>query len=200
MDQAPETKLTSNFGENSNNVKGTNSFVKAAREDGFEFYERTQTSISLYEREPKTGEKIHRSFELFKVLEFNSYRKRMSVVLRNNVGQLLLFCKGPDKSVQGAFVFLEYFYAACRYVQLISTLYVSKYLQCYFWEAFGGWRAFEVKTKEHIAKYDEVGLHTLVVAYRDLSEQEYRTWKKEIIIESDAQAAVKAFARDEIPW
>ncbi|KAF5206660.1 ATPase E1-E2 type family protein / haloacid dehalogenase-like hydrolase family protein, partial [Thalictrum thalictroides] len=84
MDGAPETKLTSNFGENSNNVKGTNSSVKAAREIGFEFYERTQTSISLYERDPKTGEKIHRSFELFKVLEFNSYRKRMSVVLRNN--------------------------------------------------------------------------------------------------------------------
>ncbi|KAF9623686.1 hypothetical protein IFM89_003831 [Coptis chinensis] len=40
-------------------------------------------------------------------------------------------------------------------------------------------RAFEANTKDHIAKYDETGLRTLVVAYRDLSEGEYRTWKEE---------------------
>ncbi|PIA40552.1 hypothetical protein AQUCO_02500336v1 [Aquilegia coerulea] len=125
------------------------SFVIAAREIGFEFYERTQTSISLHERDPKSGQKIQRSFELLHVLEFSSYRKRMSVVVRNEVDKLLLLCKGADSAIFG--------------------------------KLSEDGRAFEAKTREHIAKYDEAGLRTLVVAYRELSEEEYRTWKEEYL-------------------
>ncbi|KAJ4961095.1 hypothetical protein NE237_021005 [Protea cynaroides] len=71
-------------------------FVIAAKELGFEFYERTQTSISLHELDPKTGEKVVRSYKLLHVLEFNSSRKRMSVIVRNEKNQLLLLCKGAD--------------------------------------------------------------------------------------------------------
>jgi len=36
-------------------------FVIAAREIGFEFYKRTQTSLSMYELDPVSGEKVERS-------------------------------------------------------------------------------------------------------------------------------------------
>ncbi|KAK4785214.1 hypothetical protein SAY86_001903 [Trapa natans] len=72
------------------------SFVIAARELGFEFYKRTQTSISLHELDPASGEKVERVYQLLNVLEFNSSRKRMSVIVRDEKGKLFLLCKGAD--------------------------------------------------------------------------------------------------------
>ncbi|KAK7858536.1 putative phospholipid-transporting atpase 9, partial [Quercus suber] len=71
-------------------------FLIAARELGFEFYERTQTSISLHELDPISGRKVERSYKLLNVLEFSSSRKRMSVILRSEEGKLLLLSKGAD--------------------------------------------------------------------------------------------------------
>lgn len=71
-------------------------FVIAARELGFEFYERTQTSISVHELDPVTGTKVERSYSLLNVLEFSSSRKRMSVIVRSEEGTLLLLSKGAD--------------------------------------------------------------------------------------------------------
>ncbi|XP_058087203.1 putative phospholipid-transporting ATPase 9 [Magnolia sinica] len=71
-------------------------FVIAAREFGFEFFKRTQTGISLHELDPESGMKVERSYKLLNILEFNSARRRMSVIVRNEKGQLLLLCKGAD--------------------------------------------------------------------------------------------------------
>ncbi|KAK1326904.1 putative phospholipid-transporting ATPase 9 [Acorus calamus] len=71
-------------------------FVIAARVLGFEFYERTQTSITVREFDPNVGGKVDRSYTLLNILEFTSARKRMSVIIRNEEGQLLLLCKGAD--------------------------------------------------------------------------------------------------------
>ncbi|KAL6520255.1 putative phospholipid-transporting ATPase 8 [Orobanche minor] len=71
-------------------------FVIAARELGFEFFERTQTSISLHELDHNSGRKIDRSYTLLHILEFSSARKRMSVIVKNVENQLLLLCKGAD--------------------------------------------------------------------------------------------------------
>ncbi|KAG9149640.1 hypothetical protein Leryth_022923 [Lithospermum erythrorhizon] len=71
-------------------------FVIAARELGFEFFERTQTGISLHELDHETGQKIDRSYQLLHVLEFSSARKRMSVIVKNLENQLLLLSKGAD--------------------------------------------------------------------------------------------------------
>ncbi|CAL9174990.1 unnamed protein product [Musa hybrid cultivar] len=75
------------------------SFVTAARELGFEFYRRTQTSVSLHEFDPKIGRKVDRTYELLDTLEFSSARKRMSVIVRTESNQLLLFCKGADSVI-----------------------------------------------------------------------------------------------------
>ncbi|KAH0984746.1 hypothetical protein GBA52_011923 [Prunus armeniaca] len=42
-------------------------------------------------------------------------------------------------------------------------------------------RQFEDQTKEHIHKYAEAGLRTLVIAYRELGEEEFKIWEKEFL-------------------
>ncbi|KAK9934854.1 hypothetical protein M0R45_021983 [Rubus argutus] len=76
-------------------------FVIAARELGFEFYKRTQTSISVRELDRASGKNVERLYTLLNVLEFNSSRKRMSVIVRNEEGKVLLLCKGADNVMFG---------------------------------------------------------------------------------------------------
>ncbi|XP_075492894.1 putative phospholipid-transporting ATPase 8 [Primulina tabacum] len=132
-------------------------FVIAARELGFEFFERTQSSISLHELDYGKGRKTDRSYELLHVLEFSSARKRMSVIVKNAENQLLLLSKGADSAM---------------FERLSRKA-----------------KDFEAKTREHIKRYAEAGLRTLVVAYRELSEDEFRSWEEEFL---DAKASVNA--------
>ncbi|KAG2702617.1 hypothetical protein I3760_06G099200 [Carya illinoinensis] len=76
-------------------------FVIAARELGFEFYKRTQTSISLHELDPVSRKRVERTYKLLNVLEFNSSRKRMSVIVRDEEGKILVLCKGADSVMFG---------------------------------------------------------------------------------------------------
>ncbi|KAG4190883.1 hypothetical protein ERO13_A07G056800v2 [Gossypium hirsutum] len=115
-------------------------FVVAARELGFEFYERTQTSISLYEFD-LSGKKVERSYKLLNILEFSSSRKRMSVILQNEEGKLLLLCKGADSVM--------------------------------FERLAKNGQEFAEQAKEHIEEYADAGLRTLVLAYREINEEEY---------------------------
>lgn len=73
-------------------------FVTAAKRFGFFFYRRTTTHI--YVMEPRAdGKEEEVAYEVLAVLEFNSTRKRMSVIIRDNTGKLLLFCKGADSVI-----------------------------------------------------------------------------------------------------
>ncbi|XP_027329427.1 putative phospholipid-transporting ATPase 9 isoform X2 [Abrus precatorius] len=71
-------------------------FVIAAREVGFKFYKRTQTCLSMYELDPLSGNEVERTYMILNVLEFNSSRKRMSVIVKDEEGRILLLCKGAD--------------------------------------------------------------------------------------------------------
>jgi len=51
-------------------------------------------------------------------------------------------------------------------------------------------RLFEAKTKEHEKKYAEAGLRTMLLAYRELGEDEYLEWSAEF---SNAKANVTAY-------
>ncbi|XP_057415558.1 putative phospholipid-transporting ATPase 9 [Lotus japonicus] len=124
------------------------SFVIAARELGFEFYERTHTAISLRELDPKSGNKTERSYKLLNILEFSSARKRMSVIVRDEDGKLLLLSKGADSVM----------------FDLLAK----------------NGREFEEKTKQHISEYADSGLRTLILAYRELHEDEYNQFNKEL--------------------
>lgn len=116
-------------------------FVIAARELGFEFYKRTQTTVSVYELDPVTRRREERLYELMNVLEFNSTRKRMSVIVRNDEGRLLLLCKGADSVM--------------------------------FERLARDGREFEEQTREHVNEYADAGLRTLILAYRELTAEEY---------------------------
>ncbi|EPS63370.1 hypothetical protein M569_11415, partial [Genlisea aurea] len=124
-------------------------FVIAARELGFKFFERTQTTISLHELDHESGRKIDSSYSLLHVLEFSSARRRMSVIVKNSKNQLLLLSKGADS------VMLERLSDDAKY-------YVDP-------------------TTEHIKRYAESGLRTLVVAFRELSEEEFKSWEEEFL-------------------
>lgn len=64
--------------------------VEAGRNLGFVFKERTMTGVSL------TMQGLDVKFDILNVMEFNSDRKRMSVVARAEDGTIRLFCKGAD--------------------------------------------------------------------------------------------------------
>ncbi|KAL0396991.1 UNVERIFIED_CONTAM: putative phospholipid-transporting ATPase 4 [Sesamum calycinum] len=72
------------------------SFLVAAREFGFEFCRRTQSSIVVRERYPSYDEPIEREYKLLNLLDFTS-KKRMSVIVRDESGQIFLLCKGADR-------------------------------------------------------------------------------------------------------
>ncbi|GMJ04749.1 aminophospholipid ATPase 3 [Hibiscus trionum] len=71
--------------------------VLAAKNFGFFFYRRTPTTIYVRESHVERMGKIQDvSYEILNVLEFNSTRKRQSVVCRHPDGRLVLYCKGAD--------------------------------------------------------------------------------------------------------
>lgn len=74
-------------------------FLVAAREFGFEFCRRTQSSVFIRERYPSSETPVEREFKILNLLEFSSKRKRMSVIVRDETGQILLLCKGADSII-----------------------------------------------------------------------------------------------------
>ncbi|KAL6983575.1 Phospholipid-transporting ATPase 3 [Sarracenia purpurea var. burkii] len=74
--------------------------VTAAKNFGFFFYRRTPTLIYVRESHvEKMGKVEDVPYEILNVLEFNSTRKRQSVVCRHPDGRLVLYCKGADTVV-----------------------------------------------------------------------------------------------------
>ncbi|KAL3636306.1 Phospholipid-transporting ATPase 3 [Castilleja foliolosa] len=71
--------------------------VVAAKNFGFFFYKRSPTTIYVRESHVENMGKVQDvSYEILNVLEFNSTRKRQSVVCRYPDGRLVLYCKGAD--------------------------------------------------------------------------------------------------------
>ncbi|XP_044030022.1 phospholipid-transporting ATPase IC [Siniperca chuatsi] len=64
--------------------------VTAARNFGYVFLSRTQDTITIKEMEQEN------TYEMLALLDFNSDRKRMSIILRFPDGRIRLYCKGAD--------------------------------------------------------------------------------------------------------
>ncbi|XP_052173708.1 phospholipid-transporting ATPase 3 [Diospyros lotus] len=74
--------------------------VTAAKNFGFFFYRRTPTLVYVRESHTeKMGKVQDVPYEILNVLEFNSTRKRQSVVCRYPDGRLVLYCKGADSVI-----------------------------------------------------------------------------------------------------
>ena len=104
----------------------------------------------------RADDRIERYTQLHE-FEFTSDRKRMSVLVRchahaeskTDAVPLRLYCKGADEQI---------FARLSKDAALNSPDFVSK-------------------TVADIEQFAHVGLRTLVLAYRDLSEEEYEAWK-----------------------
>uniref|UniRef100_A0A452RT41 Phospholipid-transporting ATPase n=1 Tax=Ursus americanus TaxID=9643 RepID=A0A452RT41_URSAM len=64
--------------------------VSAARNFGFAFLARTQNTITVSELGTE------RTYDVLAILDFNSDRKRMSIIVRTPEGNIRLYCKGAD--------------------------------------------------------------------------------------------------------
>lgn len=70
--------------------------VNGMRHFGFAFRDRDVDDNIIIDN-TKTGQVI--KYKLLHVLEFNSDRKRMSVIVRTEDGQLMIVCKGADSII-----------------------------------------------------------------------------------------------------
>ncbi|GAM27227.1 hypothetical protein SAMD00019534_104020 [Acytostelium subglobosum LB1] len=68
--------------------------VTAAKEVGFNFCRRSLKSVTIID---PNGQELE--FQILNILEFNSVRKRMSVIVRHPDGRLLLYTKGADTAI-----------------------------------------------------------------------------------------------------
>lgn len=75
--------------------------LTAAKQLGMFFYNRSNTAVQLIES--YDGQEHDITYEILNVLEFNSTRKRMSVIFRDQHGKLMLYCKARSRAfVAGA--------------------------------------------------------------------------------------------------
>jgi phospholipid-transporting ATPase len=113
--------------------------VNAARHFGFVFLKRQPTILAGL----APGDSDFKA-EILNTLEFNSTRKRSSVILRVN-GRIVLHCKGADNIIR------------------VRLSKVSR-------------EGFLKQTDEQILEYSKIGLRTLFIAYREVSNEEYYSW------------------------
>ncbi|XP_041360414.1 phospholipid-transporting ATPase VA-like [Gigantopelta aegis] len=121
--------------------------VKAASAYGCRLWQRSPEKVAVYL--PAEGRV---DFEVLKILQFDTIRKRMSVILKHpRSGEITLYTKGADSSI------LSILNRNCR---------------------FGENKLQKDKTVEHLTSYAMKGLRTLCMAKRVLSEKEYLHWVK----------------------
>lgn len=118
--------------------------VSAAKDAGFTFLSRDNKDLLV----DVLG--TEHTFELLNVLEFNSTRKRMSVIVRRPEpwNDIVLYCKGADN------VILE------RLAPLQDTIIRQ--------------------TQHDIDQYSNDGLRTLMLGYRRLDPETYEKWNVEL--------------------
>ncbi|KAF5180176.1 Phospholipid-transporting atpase [Thalictrum thalictroides] len=74
-------------------------FLIASQEFGFQFFQRTQSTMVLKEVNPASGGVVEREYKLLNMLEFSSSRKRMSVIIKDEDDQIFLLSKGADSII-----------------------------------------------------------------------------------------------------
>ncbi|KAM5308261.1 phospholipid-transporting ATPase IK-like [Glossophaga mutica] len=134
--------------------------VTAARNFGYVFLARTQDSITVME----LGEE--RVYQVLAMMDFNSIRKRMSVLVRNPEGNIYLYTKGADTVL----------------FDRLSKKDLYKKEQ-----------TMKTATEEALTSFAEETLRTLCLAYKKVDEAVYEQWRhrhKEasILLQNRAQA------------
>ena len=116
--------------------------VQAASDVGYTFTKRTRNGGVVRIQ----GKELE--FEIMAMLEFNSTRKRMSIIGKAN-GKIMLITKGADSVI---------------FARLDPKLNNQDMLR---------------QTASYLEEYASEGLRTLCIAGRELTEEEFETWKAE---------------------
>jgi magnesium-transporting ATPase (P-type) len=114
--------------------------VNGMRHLGFAFRDNDSDANMIIDH-PRTG--AESKYTLLHVIEFNSDRKRMSVIVRDENDRVLIICKGADSIIEKRL--------APNQEHLTAT-------------------------KKHVDEYAEVGLRTLLIAYKYVEEDDYKKW------------------------
>jgi magnesium-transporting ATPase (P-type) len=115
--------------------------VESARQIGIRFKEVKKNKIYLDVLEEK------HEVDLLHIFEFNSDRKRMSAIIREEDGTIKLYCKGADSMI------IERLKEGSEESELMT------------------------QTNNFLYKSSVKGFRTLMMAMRILEEEEYREWK-----------------------
>lgn len=120
----------------------------------------------------------------------------MSVIVRDEEGKILILCKGADRFVikylETSDVSLSTF-VACDYLpNSFSCCSVM------FERLAKNGREFEEKTREHVNEYAEAGLRTLILAYRELDEEEYKDFNEKLTEAKNSVSADQETLIDEV--
>ncbi|KAM7251337.1 hypothetical protein ACFE04_023220 [Oxalis oulophora] len=98
-------------------------FLIASQEFGFQFCQRSQSTMVLKEFDPSSKKDVEREYKLLNLLEFSSSRKRMSVIVSDEDGQIFLLCKGADS------IIFDRLTEVGRSYQQATALHLSSYAE-----------------------------------------------------------------------
>jgi len=90
------------------------------------------------------------NYKLLNALEYSSERKRMSVIVKNPLGKIILYAKGADSMIE----------------KLLDPK--NKFSKEYS------------STSSNLDKFAKKGLRTLMIAYKYLKEEEYINWNNKL--------------------
>lgn len=119
--------------------------LNAAKYYGIKFVERNQYNEIIIENDHHQQSQVYK-FELLNVIEFNSDRKRMTVIVKAPNGEIKVLCKGADSHI----------------MPLLNDS----------WEN----QEIKARTLEHLFDYAQNGLRTLMICERTISQSFYRSW------------------------
>eukprot|EP01062_Namystynia_karyoxenos_P058547 TRINITY_DN5006_c0_g2_i1.p1 TRINITY_DN5006_c0_g2~~TRINITY_DN5006_c0_g2_i1.p1 ORF type:complete len:1424 (+),score=501.25 TRINITY_DN5006_c0_g2_i1:74-4273(+) len=120
--------------------------VSGAKYLGVEFVDRDTSDITIHCHDQGTGRPRVERWKLHEILEFNSDRKRMSIIVKDPQGKLLLFCKGADTVIYER---LQQFAQGDRRAAVVST------------------------SKQFLREFAADGLRTLCIAETELDPHFY---------------------------
>lgn len=116
-------------------------FVENAADNDHVLFNRKINSIKCLVRD-----KVHR-YKIKDILDFTSDRKRMSVIVEDEEGNIILYSKGADDIMLPR-------------LNMETSEHIIE------------------NTKTHINQFSELGLRTLILGYKPLTESEYKSFKK----------------------
>ena len=93
----------------------------------------------------------NKKFELLNNLEYSSERKRMSIICKNDEGKIILYAKGADSMIE----------------KLLNKGIVEN-------------KVILEKTNDYLSEFAKKGYRTLMVAYKEISEEDYKSWNDKL--------------------